>query len=207
MRTATIVLGLLGIAFASSCDRGSTDEGPAGTVRQSQLAGLPNLGKVPPFSLQNERGRRFGTEELSTKPYLAAFMFTRCPTVCPRLTKRMVEVKQALDAAGRDVQFVSISVDPEYDTPTALAAYKQTHGAKFDDWHFLTGDFQMIAKTAEEGFKIALSGRADETKEHYGITHGSHLILVDAEGQIRGYFRSTDEDVAAQLLEATTQLD
>src|SRR5690606_11761517 len=115
-------------------------------------------------------------------------------------------IDAAVKKSGHHLQILSISVDPENDQPEVLRAYAKKFGANVPNWNFLTGDYQMILKTAEQGFKIGLSGKADESKPHLGITHGSHLVLVDGEGQIRGYFRSSEASVPGEIVAALARL-
>jgi protein SCO1/2 len=133
-------------------------------------------------------------------PWVAAFMFTRCPSVCPRITARMKELQAASQAAKQPLRLVSISVDPEYDSPAVLEAYAKKFALDTRSWSLLTGPYETIAQTAEQGFKIGLSGKADPSKPDLGLTHGSHLILVDKNNEIRGYYRSFEEDVVARLV-------
>lgn len=155
---------------------------------------------MPPFALLDQDGRPFGTEQLSGKLYLATFMFTRCPSICPRVTARMKEVDAAIRRADLQLELVSFSVDPEYDTPLALREYAAKHGVQAPRFHFVTGDFKQIAITAEHGFKIGLAGKAERGKPHLGITHGSHLVLVNQRGSIVGYFPSSEAASVAQIV-------
>lgn len=202
IRVLTLVAGLC----LSACD--NENGNAAGSVRPASTnsGALPKLGQVPAFTFSNQEGRPFGSKQLHGSPYLAAFMFTRCPTICPELTARMKAVHAAVTAGHGKLQILSISVDPENDTAAVLKKYAKAHGADHPDWNFLTGEYKAIATTAESGFKVGLSGKADESKPHLGITHGSHLILVDAKGQIRAYIRSSDEDVVAQVQQALKRL-
>jgi protein SCO1/2 len=95
---------------------------------------------------------------------------------------------------------VCFSVDPEYDTPQVLKAFGERYGADFERWSLLTGDSETIQRTVTESFKVGLEGSIDESKEHLGITHGSHLVLVDRQLTIRGYYRSQDEDKMREIL-------
>ncbi|HET9933648.1 MAG TPA: SCO family protein [Polyangiaceae bacterium] len=161
---------------------------------------LPDLGKVPSFSLQSEAGTPFGSQNLSGRVWAAAFMFTRCPTVCPRVTRFMQKVQASSKAAGVELMLISISVDPENDSPAVLKEYAERFHADLSSWKFLTGDFELIKRTSEEGFKLALEGRADPKAQDFGIVHGSHLVLVDRSSNIRGYYRTEDEAEATRLL-------
>jgi protein SCO1 len=173
---------------------------------QESSANLPILAEVPEFRLTNQHGQSFSSKSLVGKPYLAAFMFTRCPSICPRLTARMKEIDSFMVEHQIPLNLVSISVDPEFDDPVALSAYAQKYNADPARWKFLTGDSKTIAHTAEQGFKVGLSGTVDKARPHLGITHASHLILVDAHGRIRAYFRSSEEDVSNQILAALRKL-
>lgn len=205
-QTAPLFLALC-CALAVSCNEQEQSAGrPIGGPSSSEADELPVLHTIPKFSLQNQEGKDFGSEQLAGRPYLAAFMFTRCPSICPRLTKKMKNIDAAVKSAGKSLQLLSVSVDPDNDTPEVLSAYAQKHGADVDNWEFLTGDYGTIAKVSEEGFKIGLSGKIEEGKPHLGITHGSHFILVDGAGRIRGYFRSSDDDTVTKVVEALDKL-
>lgn len=161
---------------------------------------LPELGSVGQFSLTDQAGRSVTAETLRGRVWAAAFMFTRCPTVCPRITRRMRELQQAAAREGVSLELVSFSVDPEYDTPEVLRAYAQQYGADLASWRFVTGDLEVIRKTSEQGFKLALDGKATPSAEHFGLFHGSHLVLVDGKGTIRGYYRTSEDEQMKQLL-------
>ncbi len=175
----------------------------AGCERRSEL---PVLGQVPAFSMKDQKAQAASNTTFSGKPWVAAFMFTRCPSICPRITAAMKELRTRALAEGIELRWVSFSVDPENDTPSVLEAYAREHGAWHDDWFFLTGELEDVRRTAEQGFKMAFDGKLDENSPHYGITHGSHLVLVDAQGQIRGYYRTLEPEAQAQLLKELKSL-
>lgn len=181
-------LGLLALAFSLA---------PLGCSKRPPPA---DLGPIGAFELKDQAGKPIGSQELSGKVWVAAFMFTRCPTICPRITTRMRKLQE--DAASKSVplQLVSISVDPDNDTPDVLRAYAEQYHADQRSWSFATGDFKIIQQTAVNGFKLALDGHADPKAEGFGIVHGSHLVLVDPALHIRGYYRSDDESELARLL-------
>lgn len=202
MAFASLLLLALPAMQALGCNR--RDDAAAAQPRDT--GPLPILGEVPAFSLTNRDGAPFGSNELSGRPYLAAFMFTRCPSVCPRLTERMAEIATRAKAEGRVLDFVSISVDPEHDSPPVLTEFAKKHGALAPNWALLTGDADSIRKTAESGFKIGVSGAYDASAPDMGITHGSHLILVDGRGRIRAFYRSFDDDTVTQVLGGLARL-
>ncbi len=160
----------------------------------------PELGNVGAFSLTDQQGRPVTPETMRGKVWAAAFMFTRCPTVCPRITRRMRDLQQAAAKDDIELELVSFSVDPEHDTPQVLLAYAEQNSVDQKTWRFLTGDLEVVRRTSEQGFKLALDGKATEGAEHFGLFHGSHLVLVDGAGNIRGYYRTSEDEQMAQLL-------
>jgi protein SCO1/2 len=154
----------------------------------------PVLGTVPQFRLVDQTGAPFGPERLAGRVWIADFVFTRCPDVCPRMTERLVGVQRAL---GDRADLVSVSVDPAYDTPERLTSFARDHGASSPRWHFLTGDSRQIQDAVLRGFQIAFSRDSDDIAS---ITHGVHVVLVDVRGRIRGYYDSNDPDAMGRLV-------
>jgi protein SCO1/2 len=169
-------------------------------------APLPMLGTVGPFWLKDQDGRTFSEASLDGKVWIAAFMFTRCPTVCPEMVRRMRGIQEQAKAAGVPLSLVSFSVDPENDTPEVLRAFASERGLDTSNWRFLTGDSTVIRDTAERGFKIGVEGTPKAGAEHYGITHGTHLVLLDGHRNIRGYYQSSDGDRVEALLRDAARL-
>jgi len=161
----------------------------------------PDLGALADFNLTDQADKPIGSQTLRGKVWAAAFMFTRCPTICPRITKQMRKLQTQAVAAEVPLTLVSISVDPDNDTPSVLREYGQRYGADFKSWSFATGDFKVIQKTSVEGFKQALDGKADPNAEGFGITHGSYLVLVDPSLHIRGYYRTNEDAELTRLLQ------
>jgi protein SCO1/2 len=143
----------------------------------------PVLGDAPDFRLTDQAGRTVTAADLGGQAWVADFMFTRCPSICPLLTEKLAR----LDAPG--ARKVSFSVDPGHDTPPVLAAYAAEHHA---DWMFLTGATEPVA----HGLRVGLE-RTDEAPA--GIVHDTHFVLVDAERRVRGYYDSSDEAALARL--------
>jgi protein SCO1/2 len=167
---------------------------------------LPILGEVPRFEMTDQAGRAFTNEALRGQVWAAAFVFTRCPSACPRVTRMMRRAQ--LDAARRKValHWVSFSVDPDNDTPEVFRRFAEQYGADLASWSFLTGDAAAVKTTAEQGFKIAAQGSADPSKADFGIAHGTQLVLVDAAQKIRGYYATSDEDALALLVTDAARL-
>lgn len=151
---------------------------------------LPIYGQVGQFRLIDARGQPFDSARLNNKVWVTAFFFTSCSGICPIMTKNL-KFLQDMYQAYPDVAFVSISVNPEQDTPQELSAYAQKYAADTDRWHFLTGSREDITKVAVQGFKV---GSVDEP-----IFHSASFILVDRQGNIRGYYDGTNKDEVRKL--------
>jgi protein SCO1/2 len=147
----------------------------------------PVLGTVPTFELTNQDGRPFGSGDLAGRVWVASFIFTRCPTVCPAVTRQMARVQARTRNLDPALHLVSFSVDPGYDTPAVLAAYARSNRASPRMWTFLTGPPDAVLETVEKGLRVSM-GRDASDPSPAGISHGTHLVLVDRAGRIRGYY-------------------
>jgi protein SCO1/2 len=149
---------------------------------------------VPDFSLTDQTDRTVSFQELKGRVWVADFIFTTCGGTCPAMTQEMRKLQDTLPPA---VRLVSFTVDPEHDTSKVLAAYAAQHGASRDRWLFLTGDKQAMYDICVKGFKLALE--TDGTTPGEPITHSSRFVLVDRQGQIRGYYSGTEDDDLKRL--------
>jgi len=152
---------------------------------------------APAFALVDQAGRPLSLADLAGRVLLVDFVFTTCPGPCPILTSSHVRAQKLLpDDVRSGVHFVSISVDPEHDTPEALAAYAEARGADLAHWSFLTGTPAEIDPVLK-GFGVGRTRTGDEPVEHTVISY-----LVDGRGRIvKRYFGLQHEarDVAADL--------
>jgi protein SCO1 len=128
---------------------------------------LPRIGPAPEFTLTSQEGRRLALHELRGKVVAITFIYASCVDTCPLLTAKLAGLRSRL---GRDfgsrVAFVSITVDPEHDTPAVLNRYAQEHGAKTDGWAFLTGtpaEIQEVARRYGIYYRKTLRGDVDHT--------------------------------------------
>lgn len=168
-----------------------------GQMRQSQqraARNLPSLGVVPEFTLVNQDGEAVTLETLKGKPWVANFIFTRCKGPCPLMTSRMSEVSRKL-ARAKDVRLVTITVDPEYDTPEVLREYARAVEADTAQWQFLTGDPKAVEELVVKGFFQPLAEDKDGSP-----VHSTRFVVVDAEGAIRSYQDGMDPEVVQKLL-------
>jgi protein SCO1/2 len=154
---------------------------------------LPILGTVPPFSLVDHSGSTVAATDLAGRVWVTDFIFTRCPDVCPALTRRLAGLQDEFGSGPDPVRLVSISVDPLHDTPAVLATYAERMGARAP-WLFLTGSRDAVATLLKDGFRVAF---ADDGPPTAPITHSDRFVLVDRALRIRGYYRGgLAEDIA-----------
>ena len=141
---------------------------------------LPVIGPAPNFTLTSQDGARVSLASLRGKVVAVTFIYTGCPDICPLLTQKMVDVQNELGADfGAKIAFVSISLDPEHDTPEVLKDYAQFWGAKLDGWTFLTGSLEAVRDVTRH-YGVFFSKKEDGSVEHSQLT-----TLVDADGQMR----------------------
>jgi protein SCO1/2 len=159
---------------------------------------------IPEFSLVDQDGNTVTRADLLGRVTVMDFIFTHCPFVCPILTEKMSEAAAALK--GTPVQFISVSVDPERDTPAALREYAMLHEADTKRWRFLTGDRAQVDAIVKDGLKFALVEDPNTPINLPGggvmsnIVHPSWLILVGPDGDVFSFYRASDDDHMKQLL-------
>lgn len=154
----------------------------------------PVLGTVPGFALTERSGSSVRARDLEGSVWIAGFIFTRCPDICPALTARMADLQKAL-AGAEPIRLVSFSVDPAHDTPEVLRDYAARAGAG-GDWLFLTGPRDELASLLKDGFHVAF---ADDGPPSAPITHSDRLVLVDRALRIRGYYHGRNAEDLARL--------
>jgi protein SCO1 len=153
----------------------------------------PVMGELPTFSLVDQEGEAFGTEQMAGDVWVVGFFFTSCRSVCPRITAAMGSLQEKYVTFGHDVRLLTISVDPTVDTPDVLAAKAAEVGAEPGVWSFITGEEAKVRDLVQGGFKTGVGERiVEEATGMIDIAHTERLVLVDWQGRIRGYY-SIDE--------------
>ncbi|MEI6871149.1 MAG: SCO family protein [Verrucomicrobiota bacterium] len=150
---------------------------------------LPKYWQVPAFELTDQEGQPFNSVKMLGKVWIVDFFYTTCPGPCPALTSRLSGLHKSFSNEGR-LAFLSISSDPEKDTPEVLRQYASKFGAD-SRWTFLTGPVGSVFSLANQGFKLSLT-RSEKPEEP--VTHSTRLILVDAQGWVRSFFEGVGED-------------
>jgi cytochrome oxidase Cu insertion factor (SCO1/SenC/PrrC family) len=170
---------------------------PKGQIAKPEEAILPR--ELPEFEFVNQSNEKVSRESLKGKPWVATFVFSRCPGPCPMITGRMRVLQQ--DMKRYDVNLISITVDPERDTPEMLTKYSAAFSADLSNWHFLTGDRSEIYSLIQEGFKMPVG----EIKPG-DILHTNRFVLVDAKGFYVESFLAMEDAEFAKLKKRLREL-
>jgi protein SCO1/2 len=157
---------------------------------------LPFIGQVGNFTLLDSENKEFSLRQLEGRVWVAKFFFTTCSDICPLMTKNMAALNRSFEILP-DVAFVSITVNPENDTPERLNQYRKEHNAG-KRWYFLTGPREQITDLMLNYFKI---GSMEEP-----IFHSSYFALVDRKGYIRGYYEGTNQESINSLFKDVARL-
>lgn len=157
-----------------------------GRLRQAEL---PRLGQAPSFELTSSEKKAYGSQSLAGKVWVASFVYSTCKTACPMLGMQMRRLSSTLPA-DESFRMVSITVDPDHDTPERLRKYAKDLGADDPRWSFLTGKKAVLKTLINQGFKLAAQPgeRVPDERGDMEILHSSKLVLVDPRGEIRGYY-------------------
>lgn len=142
---------------------------------------LIDVGKAPSFALTNQDNKVIENDFYNGKVYVLEFFFTTCPTICPKMNLSMLQIEKTF-FGNPNFGIVSITIDPETDTPEVLKAHAKLLGVKSSTWNFLTGDKTAIFDLANKGFNLYA---AANKKVSGGFEHSGLFALVDKNGHIR----------------------
>lgn len=160
--------------------------------------GLEVYGTVPDFTLTERSGQSISRADFQGNVWIADFIYTGCKDTCPLQSAEMARLQEEL-AARSGVKLVSISVDPETDSPPVLAAYAARYHADGKRWLFLTGPKDRITNLVQEGFRLGVTSAAPAGAEANTILHSPRFVLVDRDARIRGYYDSRDREALQRL--------
>jgi protein SCO1/2 len=154
---------------ASSAGNAARDSGP-----------LPEIGPAPAFALMSQDGKPVTLIGLRGKVVAVSFLYTACPDICPLLTQKLVEVQDALgEDFGKKIAFVSITVDPEHDTPEVLRDYAAAWEAKTAGWSFLSGPPEAVRDVVRL-YGVYVAKTAEGAIDHTLLTS-----IIDPRGVLR----------------------
>ncbi len=169
-----------------------------------------NIGELPTFELTNQSGQRIHSADLKGKLLLISLIYTRCPDICPITTIEMRSLQDRLRTEGMlgsDALLLSISVDPEHDTPAVLAEYAKQFNVDTTSWHFLTGSPDYVRKVVVEGLMLGYDkapadghlnhspGGGAPINQTYEVSHSDRVLLVDRHGFIRASYAVSELDL------------
>ncbi len=143
----------------------------------------PNMDEeVADFNFTTQDNESFALEDLDGTWWIADFIFTNCTSVCLPMSSNMSALQDKLKKENIDIQFVSFTVDPEYDQPEILKEYAEMYDADLSNWTFLTGyDFQTIRELSIKSFRSLVQAPERNSDQ---VMHGTGFMLVTPEGQI-----------------------
>jgi cytochrome c oxidase assembly protein subunit 15 len=174
---AVVLMGTLAFGVVDQADR-SRDR-------------IPEFGRVPDFTFTERFGQPFGSDSLQGKISVVDFIFTRCHSACPTMCAEMRSLYDLYQHSDL-VQFVSIDVDPDYDSLPVMREYLEMYGVTDNRWNFLRGPIEDVRRLAEEGFSVS---------SDFPGMHSTRFILVDPSGRIRGYYEHSDASAMDRLKE------
>jgi protein SCO1 len=158
--------------------------------------------EVANFEYTNQFSQPYGLDDLKGQYWIANMIFASCPTVCQTMTPNMITLQEEAKKAGINVQFVSFTVDPDFDDPEGLKKYGKAYGVDFTNYHFLTGyTLEEITEFSKTSFKSLIQ----EIPNSKDILHSVNFFLVNGEGKvIRIYNGNTDFDAKAVIKDLKT---
>jgi len=186
-------------------------------MRIAYQAGQPTLrviGPVAPFSLTNQDGQVTSLADFTNRVWVADIVFTRCAGPCPRMTGQMKQLQDALPADST-ARLVTLTTDPEFDTPEVMKKFGQRFGADFNRWTFLTGTKHEIGLLAANSLKLSAQPIPAEQQQDSAdlFIHTTIFVVVDKQAQLRAFFETAGDgvdwtnSVLPQLVKTIRQLE
>jgi protein SCO1 len=168
---------------------------------------VPVGGQIPDFELIDQAGARVSLASLKGKVVAVNFIYTRCPLpdYCPRMVANFRAIRDRFkDRIGSDLVLLTVTFDPQYDTPATLAKYAASERAGGPGWHFLTGDAMRIER-------VCAAFGIQYWPEEGLITHTLETAVIDREGKLAATVEGKDftgrqlGDLVASVLGGTSQ--
>lgn len=179
-----LLLGFLGLAYLLSLAE----------VKQQRK--LPVIGAVADFTLTNQNGKVTTLADLTNRVWVADIIFTRCAGPCPIITGHMKLLEDALPKTS-GARLVTLTTDPDYDTPAMMKKYGERFDADFGRWKFLTGTKAEIGALGAGSLKLSAVPvqPADQTNAVDLFIHTTIFVIVDKHARLRGLFETTGDGV------------
>jgi protein SCO1 len=182
----SLLFGLLGLTYLLSLAE----------VSRVVKHALPVIGQIADFTLTNQDGKITTLADLTNHVWVADIIFTRCAGPCPRMTGQMKQLQDALPNSS-ETKLVTLTTDPDYDTPPIMKRYGERFNADFNRWTFLTGTKSEIANLASGSLKLsAVPVKLEDQKSGADLfIHTTIFVVVDKHAQLRGIFETGGEGV------------
>lgn len=142
---------------------------------------LIKIGPAPKFDLTDQNNKKITNADYAGKVYVLEFFFTTCPTICPKMNMNMIDIQNKF-FGNPNFGIVSITINPEHDTPKVLKEHAELLGVKSSNWHFLTGEKDYIFNIANKGYNLYAG---ENSKVNGGFEHSGLFALIDKNGNIR----------------------
>jgi protein SCO1/2 len=198
-----LILILLGLAYVLSFVE-------MGHARKNSL---PVLNQVADFTLTNQDGQLTTLADLTNHVWVADIIFTRCAASCPIMSRQMQSLQDALPSDS-PAKLVTLTTDPDYDTPVILKRYGNHYGARFDRWMFLTGTKPELAALASGSLKLGSTPvpPGDQKSPVDLFVHSTIFVIVDKQARLRGIFETEGDgidwtNVQPRIVETVRQLE
>ncbi|MDP2660715.1 MAG: SCO family protein [Dehalococcoidia bacterium] len=190
MRCYTLAVAALLSLILASCQPGEASPTPPAQA-------------APQFSLVDQDGQEVTSADLRGKVVLVDFIYTSCPDACPALEAIMDNVRRNLgDAFPGKVNLVSVTFDPEYDTPAVLKRYASGAGWDISGWHFLTGSQEDVASVnAAFGSIYQMQGENVGQGSARAFVHNTLIVLIDQDGKVRRHYSGPDLSTSPKILD------
>jgi len=181
-----LLLGFLALAYLLSLEE----------FKQQQRQPLPVIGAIARFTLTNQDSKVTTLADLTNRVWVADIIFTRCAGPCPVITGRMKSLEDALPKTSA-AKLVTLTTDPDFDTPAMMKRYGERFGADFNRWLFLTGTKAEIAALGAGSLKLSAVPKpvADQTNAVDLFIHTTIFVIVDKHAQLRGSFETVGDGV------------
>jgi len=181
-----LIFGLLALAWLLSLAE----------IQKSRRADLPLLGQIADFTLTNQTGKTTTLADLTNHVWVADIIFSRCAGPCPRMTGQMRSVQDKLPETS-GAKLVTLTTDPDYDSPPILKKYGERFGADFSRWTFLTGTKSEIGALAAGSLRLgAVPVKPEDQKSDADLfIHTTIFVVVDKHAHLRGIFETGGDGV------------
>ncbi len=181
----------------------SSSKTPPSPTPQKKITLKPswNSGGLEDFELIERSGKKVTKADLLGRPWAVCFIFTRCAGPCPRVTAQMKKLHDQL--VETDIRFLTLTVDPKYDTVEVLSRYANAVGADPNRWLFLTGDQQEIYHLIQQSFKLPVQEILGKDREPgFEVVHSTNILHMNAQARVIGKYNAMNDTEIVRLRRA-----